>query len=70
MAARGEIGVDQIFTHRSIVDSVFDAAVFGTTEVAGRPAVQTWVDGSAFRTGEHTFTLDERDPLETGFLLR
>ncbi len=70
MAARGEIGVDATFTHRSIVDSVFDAAVFGITEVAGRPAVHTWVEGSAFRTGEHTFTLDERDPLERGFLLR
>jgi proline racemase len=70
MAARGEIGIDETFTNRSIVDSVFDAAVSGTTEVAGRPAVHTWVEGSAFRTGEHTFTLDERDPLDRGFLLR
>ena len=70
MAARRQIGVDETFTHRSIVDSVFDAAVLGTTEVAGRPAVHTWVEGSAFRTGEHTFTLDERDPLDRGFLLR
>ena len=70
MAARGEIGVDETFTHRSIVDSVFDAAVDGTTEVAGRPAVRTWVEGSAFRTGEHTFVLDDRDPLGRGFLLR
>jgi proline racemase len=70
MAARGEIGVDETFTNRSIVDSVFDAAVFGATEVAGRPAVHTWVEGSAFRTGEHTFTLDDRDPLGRGFLLR
>ena len=70
MAARGEIAVGATFTHRSIVDSVFDAAVTGATEVAGRPAVHTWVEGSAFLTGEHTFTLDERDPLERGFLLR
>ena len=70
MAARGEIAVHETFTHRSIVDSVFDAAVDGTTEVAGRPAVRTWVEGSAFRTGEHTFVLDDRDPLGRGFLLR
>jgi proline racemase len=70
IAARGEIGVGETFTNRSIVDSVFDAAVFGTTEVAGRPAVHTWVEGSAFRTGDHTFTLDERDPLDRGVLLR
>jgi proline racemase len=68
--ARSELGVDEPFTHRSIVDSVFEAAVSGTTEVAGRPAVHTWVRGSAFRTGEHTFHLDPRDPLGTGFLLR
>jgi proline racemase len=68
--ARGEIAVDESFVNRSIVDSVFDAAVSGMTTVAGGPAVDTWVGGSAFRTGEHTFTLDERDPLGSGFLLR
>jgi proline racemase len=68
--ARGEIAVDEPFTHRSVVDSVFEAAVSGTTEVGGRPAVRTWVRGSAYRTGEHTFHLDPRDPLGTGFLLR
>jgi proline racemase len=68
--ARGELAVDEAFTHRSVVDSVFDAGVSGTTSVAGRPAVHTWVRGSAYRTGEHTFTLDPRDALGTGFLLR
>jgi hypothetical protein len=28
------------------------------------------VEGSAYRTGEHEFVLDERDELGTGFLLR
>jgi proline racemase/trans-L-3-hydroxyproline dehydratase len=70
MAARGQIGIDEPFVHRSIVDSVFAAGVSGTTEVAGGPAVETWVEGSAYRTGEHRFFLDPRDPLGTGFLLR
>jgi proline racemase len=70
LAVRDEIGVDEVFTHRSIVDSVFDAGISGRTEVGGRPAVHTWVEGSAFRTGEHTFVVDERDPLGCGFLLR
>jgi proline racemase len=70
MAARHEIGVDETFTHRSIVDSVFDAGISARTVVAGRPAVNTWVEGSAFRTGEHIFVVDERDPLRSGFLLR
>jgi proline racemase len=41
-----------------------------STEVAGRPAVVTEVEGSAYRTGRHEFELDPRDPLGTGFLLR
>jgi proline racemase len=28
------------------------------------------IEGMAFRTGEHRFVLDPRDPLDTGFVLR
>jgi len=58
------------FVHRSIVGSEFRARVVGDAEVAGIPAVVTEVEGSAFRTGEHVFTLDPEDPLAEGFLLR
>jgi proline racemase/trans-L-3-hydroxyproline dehydratase len=68
---RGEIGIGETLRHRSIVDSVFDARVIEAgPPVGGRPSVITEVEGAAFKTGEHTFTLDERDPLERGFLLR
>ena len=33
-------------------------------------AVITEVEGSAYRTGTHVFTLDPHDPLADGFLLR
>ncbi len=56
--------------HLSIVGSSFTARVVGETAVAGRPAVVTEVTGSAYRTGEATFTLDPDDPLGEGFLLR
>ncbi len=56
--------------HRSVVDTEFRARVVGEAEVAGIPAVVTEVEGSAFRTGEHVFTLDADDPLGDGFLLR
>jgi proline racemase len=56
--------------HRSIVDTEFRARVVGDAEVAGLPAVITEVEGSAYRTGEHVFTLDPADPLADGFLLR
>jgi proline racemase len=69
--ARGEIAVGERFHHRSIVDSSFDAWVVdeGPT-VGGHPSVITEVEGSAYRTGESMFSLDPRDPLGTGFLLR
>jgi len=56
--------------HLSIVGSEFRARVVGDAEVAGIPAVVTEVDGNAYRTGEHVFTLDPDDPLGEGFLLR
>jgi len=68
---RGEIGIGETLRHRSIVDSVFDARVVEPgPSIGGHPTVITEVEGAAFRTGRHTFTLDERDPLGTGFLLR
>jgi proline racemase len=56
--------------HLSIVGSEFRARVVGDARVAGIPAVVTEVEGSAFRTGEHAFTLDPDDPVGEGFLLR
>lgn len=72
LAADGRLGKGAAGTlrHLGIVDSAFLGRVVGRTEVAGRPAVVTEVEGSAFRTGRHEFVLDPRDPLGTGFLLR
>jgi proline racemase len=56
--------------HLSVVDTEFRGRVVGDAEVAGIPAVVTEVEGSAFRTGEHLFTLDPHDALGDGFLLR
>jgi proline racemase/trans-L-3-hydroxyproline dehydratase len=69
--ARGEIGLGERFHHRSIVDTAFDGWVVAEgPPVGGHSSVVTEVEGSAYRTGEHTFELDSRDPLGTGFLLR
>jgi len=56
--------------HLSIVGSEFQGRVVGDADVAGVPAVVTEVEGSAYRTGEHVFMLDENDLLGEGFLLR
>jgi proline racemase len=56
--------------HLSIVGSEFTGRVVGEADVAGRPAVVTEVEGTAYRTGRAEFTLDADDPLREGFLLR
>jgi proline racemase len=59
-----------VLRHLGIVGTEFAARVVGETEVAGRPAVITEVEGSAYQTGVHEFVLDPADPLGDGFLLR
>ena len=68
--AQGELARGDELVHEGIVGTVFSARVMGEAEVAGRPAVITEVEGSAHRTGEHEFVLDDADELGTGFLLR
>jgi proline racemase len=68
--ASGRLPAGETLRHLSIVGSQFTGRVVGHTEVGGRAAVVTEVEGSAYRTGSAEFTLDEDDPLGTGFLLR
>ena len=66
LAGEGRLGPGQELRHDSIVDTTFVARVVGE----GRDGVLTEVEGMAYRTGEHRFALDPRDPLGTGFVLR
>ena len=68
--ASGRLPRGEPLRHLSIVGSEFTGRVAGDTEVAGRHAVVTEVEGSAYRTGSAEFTLDPDDPLGRGFLLR
>jgi proline racemase len=52
--------------HESIVGTTFSGRIVGETD----EGVITEIEGTAFKTGEHRFTLDPRDPLGTGFVLR
>ena len=68
---RGELAIGEPFRHRSLVDSAFEAWVVDEGPAVGRHrSVITEVEWSAYRTGESMFSLDPRDPLGTGFLLR
>jgi proline racemase len=66
----GELPRGMELVHESVIGTEFAARVVADAEVAGRPAVVTEVEGSAWRTGAHEFTLDPEDPLGEGFLLR
>jgi proline racemase len=66
LAADGLLGEGDVLRHDSIVGSTFTARVVGSAA----EGVLTEVEGMAYRTGEHRFVLDPRDPLGTGFVLR
>jgi proline racemase len=68
--ASGGLPRGQELRHLSIVGSEFTGRVVGDAEVGDVPAVVTEVEGSAHRTGEHRFILEDADDLGTGFLLR
>ena len=68
--AQGRLPRGAPLRHLGILGTAFTARVVGATEVAGRPAVVTEVEGSAFRTGRSTFELQPDDPLGEGFMLR
>jgi proline racemase len=62
--------LDGDLVHESIVGTTFRGRVVDRVTAEGRDAVMTEVEGMAYRTGEHRFTLDPADPLGTGFVLR
>jgi proline racemase len=70
LADDGRLGAGGTLRHDSIVGSSFTGTVLDTLTVAGRPAIVPQVTGTAYRTGEHVFCVDPRDPLVPGFVLR
>jgi proline racemase len=64
--ADGRLSGGRVLMHSSIVGTEFVGRV--VERVA--EGVVTEVEGSAYRTGEHRFVLDPRDPVGTGFVLR
>jgi len=64
------VSPDKTLLHESIIGTHFIGSIISSAMEDGRPVVITQVQGSAFRTGEHSYTLDPRDPIGTGFQLR
>jgi proline racemase len=66
LAADGALDSWETWRNDSIVGTTFHARAIGETT----DGLLTEVEGTAFRTAEHRFVLDRRDPLGTGFVLR
>jgi proline racemase len=70
LQADGRLAPGRVLTHDSIVGTTFHASVRDVVREEGRAAAVVEVRGAAYRTGEHRFVLDPRDPVGTGFVLR
>jgi proline racemase len=66
LAADGTLDSWETWRNESIVGTSFQARAIGEAP----DGLLTEVEGTSFRTGEHRFVLDPRDPLGTGFVLR
>jgi proline racemase len=62
----GALSEGETWRNDSIIGTTFHARMVGRAA----DGLLTEVHGTAFRTGEHRFVLDARDPLGTGFVLR
>ena len=67
--AMGLLGEDKPFVHESVIGTCFQGRVGGRTLVGAHEAIVPEIEGSAWITGEHTFLIDEGDPLREGFRL-
>jgi proline racemase len=67
--AMGLLAEDRPFVHESLIGTRFKGRVTSRTLVGDYEALVPEIEGSAWITGEHTFLIDENDPLKEGFRL-
>ncbi|WP_052502490.1 proline racemase family protein [Halarcobacter anaerophilus] len=67
---RKNISIGKEITIESILGTTFNVKVDEEIKYGNFDAVVPQVTGSAYITGEHTFLIDEKDPLKYGFFLR
>jgi proline racemase len=65
--AMGLLGRERPFVHESLIGTRFNGRVASRTQVGDYEAIVPEIEGSAWITGEHTFLVDEDDPLKEGF---
>jgi proline racemase len=65
--AMGLLGSERSFVHESLIGTRFNGRVASRTQVGDHEAIVPEIEGSAWITGEHTFLIEEDDPLREGF---
>jgi len=65
--AMGLLSEERPFVHESLVGTLFEGTVAGRTSIGDYQAIVPEIRGSAWITGEHTFVIDDDDPLREGF---
>jgi proline racemase len=65
--AMGLLSDDRPFVHESLIGTRFTGRVVSRTLVGEHQAIVPEIEGSAWITGEHTFIVDDADPLKHGF---
>jgi proline racemase len=67
--AMGLLAGDRPFVHESLIGTRFTGRVLSRSVVGDYQALVPEIEGSAWITGEHTFLIDDSDPLRQGFRL-
>jgi proline racemase len=67
--AMGLVADGQPFVHESVIGTRFTGRIVRRTIVGDQQAIVAEIEGSAWITGDHTFVIDEADPLREGFRL-
>jgi trans-L-3-hydroxyproline dehydratase len=67
--AMGLLAADRPFVHESLISTLFTGRIVERTSVSDLAAIVPELEGSAWITGEHTFLIDDEDPLRDGFAI-
>jgi len=67
VSAMGLLSDTKPFVHESLIGTRFTGRLSARTVVGELEAIVPEIEGSAWITGEHTFLVDDDDPLKDGF---
>ena len=70
MVEKKQLKIGEVLKHDSIVGSQFLGVAKAQVTSEGFDAILPQVTGMAYKTGESVFTVDPRDPISPGFVLR